>query len=159
MNREPSFFRLGVRQFWLLFGAVWALVGIGFVVGALAALREKQEPGLWVMAAVGAAFGGTGVFLFMKGLRRVLAMQRLYREGIRVEGTVTAVEQSNMVINNVRQWVVRFTFHDFTGRVQEAKSEYMPPDEAQEWKPGDTGTVRYDQRDPSINLWTGREAF
>lgn len=86
------------------------------------------------------------------------AIQRLYREGIRAEGTVTAVEPTKVSINRVRQWVVRFTFHDYTGCLQEAKSEDMPLDVARSYKPGDTGTVRYDQRDSSINLWTGRDS-
>ncbi len=158
INREPSCFRLAYRNFWVLFGAIWLLVGTGFLVSSLGGLAQKVAPELWLRAAGGAGFGGTGAVLFFRGLRRVRTIQRLYREGIRAEGTVTAVEPTRVTINKVRQWVVRFTFHDYTGRLQEAKSEYMPPDEARRWKPGDAGTVRYDQRDPAINLWIGRDS-
>lgn len=171
MIRAPSFLRLAVRQFWVLFGVIWFVVGTGVFIGGLVALsQEMDDPagrsekkqkddriGLAVMLGMGGVFGGVGGFLLMKGLRRVRDVQHLYRHGVRIEATVTRVEPTNVRINNVTQWAVHYTFPDFTGRQQESKSDYMAPDAAQQWQPGDSGTVLYDSRRPEVSLWIGRE--
>lgn len=110
-----------------------------------------------IFGGVGVVFGGIGAVLFFKGLNRARTIARLLRDGIRTEGTVVAVQESNMTINRVRQWEVRYTYQDHIGQMHEASSEYMPPQEAQKWKEGDKGGVRYDQNQPDVSYWLGRE--
>ena len=110
-----------------------------------------------IFGGIGVVFGGIGAVLFFKGLNRARTISRLIRDGIPTEGTVVAVQESNITINRVRQWEVRYSYHDHIGQVHEASSEYMPPREAQKWKEGDKGAVRYDQNRPEVSCWLGRE--
>jgi hypothetical protein len=238
MMNQPSFFRLATKQFWLLFGGIWFLVGSVFaVVGAglvlsqwryhtdgvtvqakvaekstrtgskgkrtchvtyefttqdqfhvtgndqlpcdvWAGLNEGEEVRVQYLAArpeenritegsdiwlpfvftgIGTVFGGIGGFLVVRSLNRVRTVLRLFREGIPVQGTVTAVAQSNVNINRVPQWVIKYTYTDHVGQKREGESDYMSPADADAWHEGDTGAVRFDQAHPEISFWVGRE--
>jgi hypothetical protein len=235
---QPSFFRLATKQFWLLFGGIWFVVGSVFAgVGAgmlisnwryhttgvtvAAKITEKstrtgskgkricqvgyefttqdqyhvrgqddvpcdvwaglEEGGevtvqyltarpeenriteasdRWlpiIFAGIGSVFGGIGGFLVLRSLNRIRTVLRLFREGIPVQGTVTAVAPSSVSINRVQQWVIKYSYRDQMGQTREGESDYMPPEEAEAWHEGDTGAVRFDQSRPEISHWFGRE--
>jgi len=111
-----------------------------------------------IFGGVGLVFGGIGGVLFFRSLFRVRTILRVVREGVQVQGTVAELRETNMSINRVRQWCIRYRFTDFAGRLHEADSDYMSPAEAHEWKEGDTGMVRYDQNQPEVSYWLGRES-
>jgi len=237
MNGRPSFFRLAIRQFWLLFGSIWLLVGAIFLVVGGAAqwkdyryrhegvrtdaevvdkarrsgdsstnyvvvyrftardgviyegtdslafstwdrLKEGDRVAVvylpdkpdsnrlegsneWLLSVIFCGIGGVfapiGGALVVRSIFKVRRNLRLMSEGVRVEATVVGVQQTNMRINNVRQWVVRYAYTDMIGQRHEAESDYMSPEEAQCWKEGDTGVVRYDQFHPATCVWLGRE--
>ena len=117
---------------------------------------KRNVEAAYILIPLGATFGGVGGFLFFKDLARIRLALRLSREGILADADVTAVEETKVSINRVRQWVVRYSYRDFQGREHAGKSEYLPPEEAAEWKPGDGGQVRYDQNRPEQNVWLGR---
>ena len=117
---------------------------------------SRDRVAAYVLIPMGAAFGGIGAFLFFKDLRRIRTALRLSREGVHAEARVTEVAQTNMSINKVRQWILRYEYTDFRGETHQAKSDYLPPEEAAEWKPGDSATVRYDQHHPKSNVFLGR---
>lgn len=122
--------------------------------------RIPQSSNLWGaigFSAFGGVFGGIGGFLFFRGLNRVRTVQRLLREGVRIEGTVVSVEESSISVNRVRQWVVKYSYRDHMGQTHEAKSDYMSPGEASKWNEGDKGAVRIDQNQPEVCYWVGRE--
>ena len=235
---QPSFFRLATKQFWLLFGGIWFVVGSVFaVVGAgllisqwryqtdgvtvqakvaekttrtgskgkrschvtyefttqdqyhvtgsdqlpcdvWAGLKESEEVRVQYLAArpeenritegaenwlpiiftgIGSVFGGIGGFLVIRSLNRVRIVLRLFREGIPVQGTVTAVSPSSVSINRVQQWVIKYSYRDQMGQTREGESDYMSPADADTWHEGDTGAVRFDQSHPEISHWFGRE--
>lgn len=142
--------RFGIRHFMILFGSIWLAVGLTFLlVGA-------KDPDKIAARVIGGFVALAGGAIAGWGIRKVMLRNRLLRDGVRCEGTVVGVEETNVKFNNVTQWVVRFSFTDYAGQMHQAKTEYMSPDEASEWKPGDTGEVRYDQSRPAVNLWLGR---
>jgi hypothetical protein len=121
-------------------------------------LTERQDAWLpFLFAGIGAVFGGIGGFLVLRSLRRVLAVLRLFREGIPAQGTVVEVAPSSVSINRVPQWVIKYSYRDPMGQTREGESDYMSPDEASEWKEGDTGSIRFDAARPELSYWLGRE--
>jgi hypothetical protein len=66
------------------------------------------------------------------------------------------VRETNFRYNRQIQWVIDYRFEDRYGRPWEGRSGYLDPDEAAEWKPGDTGVVRFDPRDGTKSIWVGR---
>jgi len=89
-------------------------------------------------------------------VRRRLLRARLQREGASEDATVTGVGPTNFSVNRAPQWVIRYRYVDSRGRIHTGKSEYLSPEEAQEWKEGDVGHVRYDRQRPAQNVWFGR---
>ncbi len=167
---------------WLLVGSIFAVVGLGILVAQLAGpggrtgrepLPEAEESGGWergddsdaaddfwigvIFSGVGTLIGGVGGVLFARGLNRARTIARLLDSGVRVTGTVIEVRPTNVRINRVQQWQLRYSYQDYTGRVHEATSEYMPPAQAQQWRQGDQGTVCYDDRSPEVSYWFGRD--
>jgi hypothetical protein len=113
--------------------------------------------GAGLMAGLGGLFSlaGGGIVLFSLGKR--LSRGRLLREGMPADASVIAVESTNFSINRVPQWIVRYRYNDHRGRTHEGKSPYLSPQDANEWKEGDTGKVKYGREKSDRSLWIGRE--
>jgi len=99
-----------------------------------------------------------GLSLVGRGVRQVWRLARLYRHGQPADATITAVHETNVTINRRIQWAIDFTFRDHVGQVQHGTSAPMPPDEALEWREGDTGIIRFDPQRPGDSVWVGQEA-
>ena len=69
--------------------------------------------------------------------------------------TVTGVVQSGFK-NRVPLWVIHYRYTDDLGDTREGRGEGLWPEEAAGWKVGDTGTIRYDRRNPAASVWIGR---
>jgi hypothetical protein len=113
--------------------------------------------GAGLMAGLGGFFSlaGGGIVLFSLGKR--LSHGRLLRAGMSADASVIAVESTNFSINRVPQWIVRYRYNDHRGRTHEGKSPYLSPQDANEWKEGDTGKVKYGREKSDKSLWIGRE--
>ena len=96
---------------------------------------------------------GGGVVSFAVRRRREEA--RLRRDGMHAVGTVVGVEETNVRVNRVSQWRMRYRYRDHRGRDHEGESGLLTPDEAANIRAGDTGPVRYDRRRPERNVWLG----
>jgi hypothetical protein len=114
-----------------------------------------ETAGGFVALGLGPLIGsiGGGVLFFMYYARRRRA--HLMRDGISVAASVIAVEDSGVRVNKVMQMCIRYRFQDTAGRDHEGASEPMPPEDANDWKPGDTGEIRYDAANPDDHIWTG----
>jgi hypothetical protein len=120
---------------------------------------EDQGPD-WVMplafTAIGSLFAGLGGFIFLRGLRSILRELRLHEEGTRTEATVTEVEPANVSFNGVGQWRIRYRYRDHGGRERYGESNLISPEEAEQWKAGDTGVALFDVQAPGKSIWVGK---
>lgn len=112
-----------------------------------------------IFTILGSLFASVGGFIFFKALAGIWRELHLgdRGKGMTVEGTVLEVAATNLTINEVPQWVIRYSYRDHKGKEHKAKSPHMSPEEAEAWKGGDKGTVRYDFRSPRKSVWLGRE--
>lgn len=117
---------------------------------------ETDRVGSLLMSGLGGFFAVAGGLIVAYDLRRLLLRARLQREGVSADATVTGVGPTNFSVNRVPQWVIRYRYSDQRGQNHTGKSEYLSPEEAQEWKDGDVGRVRYDRQRPAQNVWFGR---
>jgi hypothetical protein len=153
MPRPGSFIEnLGSKWFWLLFGGIWFIVGTTFVFFPTQGSKDE-----WIMRLIGAPFALIGGGIVAWSIRKAYCVGQIMESGIRCEATVTEVTATNFSVNRVPQWVIRFSFQDYQGQQRTGESDYMSPQDAQEWKAGDRGSVRYDQQDPKACVWVGRE--
>jgi len=153
MPDVATFFVLLKRDFWGLFGAIWLLCGVGFlVIGAGLTLAD----GFYIPLAIGVVITAVGGTIVRSALQRIRLAQYLRREGLAAEGEVIAVDQTGMRYNGRAQWKIVYQYRDRTGASQRGVSGYLEPDEAAEWHVGDKGLVRVDPNRPARSIWVGR---
>jgi len=115
----------------------------------------------WALPAIftllGLVFAPIGGVLFFRGLRGVLRQLRLQTDGTRAEATVVEVEETNLRLNGVVQWRIRYRYQDHRGRTHAGDSGTIPPEEAEPWKVGDRGVIRFDPHAARKSIWVGRE--
>lgn len=147
-----NLFTLLRRSFWGLFGAIWLVAGVMFIlIGIVQVIRD----GMAAFPIVGVVIAAVGGVLLRRGLVEVSRELRLQRTGTPAEATVTAVTETNFRYNRERQWVVHYRYVDRDGRTHEGKSGYLSPDEAAEWEEGQTVAIRFDPVRPSESIWIG----
>jgi hypothetical protein len=105
---------------------------------------------MMVAGALAALFGG---IVFTLSARHIWREWRLLREGLAAQGTVLAVEPSNVAVNRVRQWQVRYRYQDHIGRSHEGSTGALSPEEAHTLGVGDPLTVRFDRHRPGESAW------
>ena len=134
-------------------------VTVSYLPGDPGTHRVAGEPdriGSAIMAGLGGFFTLAGGAIFLFSLVKHRRRGRLLRSGMSAEATVTAVEETSFSINRVPQWIIRYRYDDQLGRTHEGKSPYLSPQEANDWKQGDTGKVKYDRERSNMSLWIGR---
>lgn len=135
-------------------------VTVSYLPGDPGTNRVAGEPdrvGPAIMAGLGGFFTMAGSTIFLFSLRKRLSHGRLLRSGMSAEATITAVEETSFSINRVPQWIIRYRYNDHRGRTYEGKSSYLSPQDANNWKEGDTGKVKYDRERSGKSLWIGGE--
>ena len=100
--------------------------------------------------SLAALFGGV---VFTLSAIRIWREWRLLREGLTAQGTVLAIEPSNVAVNRVRQWQVRYRYQDHIGRLHEGTSAALSPDDAHAVAVGDALAVRFDRDRPEQSVW------
>lgn len=127
--------------------------------------RQHRIPGRqsehWILAAMFTGLGGLitvlGGFVVWRATSWRAFVQRVAREGFRVEAEVVEVRPCNYMINRVRQWMIVYRYRDHNGIEHQGKSPPMAPELAQQWQPGDRGEVRYGRDRPQRSVWVGRD--
>lgn len=117
--------------------------------------ESKKTDGQVLSGIGGGATLLTG-FFFLRNWKRVRTTRRLWEEGRRVDGVVSEVRATNVSHNRVKQWRIAYTYNDYAGRQHTGQSDYLPPAEAMDWKPGDKCAVLCDKDQPEISVWAGR---
>jgi hypothetical protein len=146
------------RNFWVVFGGIWFVVGAAWLVGGLVAfaMEVDEDPALLAtFVAGGAALSVVGGLIAGKGLRDARTRRRLAEGGVSAEAIVTEVRRTNARVNGRWQWQVRYRYADFLGGSHEGRSGYLSYEEANAWKPGDAGPIRYDEARPKTSVWLG----
>lgn len=109
-----------------------------------------------IMTPVGVAVGLLGGFVLWRAAGVRATAREVGRAGVFAEATVDGIEPAGLRLNGQQLWVLRYRFQDQKGQTREGRSEPVSHEAAQAWRPGDTGTVRYDHRRPTRSVWVGR---
>ncbi|MGH9510209.1 MAG: hypothetical protein ACRD2M_09745, partial [Terriglobales bacterium] len=109
-----------------------------------------------VFGVVGGIVGSIGGFIIFNAIGTRRREKELSRSGVIAEATVTDIVPAYVRINGVPQLKLRYRFQDAQGKTREGSCT-MSPEEAGNWLPGHTGTVRYDVRKPRVSIWIGRD--
>lgn len=112
--------------------------------------RPTSAIPLMVLGGVLAAAGGAVV---VRTAAKLLRERRLLRDGMPAQGTIVAIEPSNVSVNRVRQWNVRYRYADHLGRSHEGRSGPIAPEDAQAVTVGSVVDVRFDRAAPDESVW------
>lgn len=119
---------------------------------------ENQTSGWWLpgsFTVMGGIFTSLGGFIFLRARTGLQTRARLHREGITTEATIFEVRPTRIRINGVHQWSLRYRYQDGRGKSCTG-AESLSPEEAEAWKEGDKGMVRYNPRRPNFSIWIGK---
>jgi len=125
-------------------------------VRAIAGEPGNRVPGI-VFAALGGLFALSGALILWRAAVRRRFVADLLREGARADGEVIEVLPTNVRVNRVPQWAIRYRYRDYAGNSHEARTPPMPQEEARRWRPGERGEVRYESARPQRSVWRGRQ--
>jgi hypothetical protein len=141
------------RYFWLLFGGIWFAAGLGLSFDTGRRLIAGERSGdVFILIPVAVFFTLAGATILFVDIRKRMIHAALLDSGLLVNGTITAVEETNLRINGVIQWRVRYRYTDHFGQTQNGKSSYLPPHEAEAWNEGDSVQIRYDPQRTSRSM-------
>jgi len=119
---------------------------------------EGQSSG-WIVpvsfTVLGGFFTSLGGFILLRARSRLRIREQVQREGATTEATVVELRWANIRINRIQQCLLRYRYQDDRGTIHTG-TEHLSPDEADTWKVGDTGRVRYDPRRPNRSVWIGK---
>ncbi len=121
--------------------------------------RVEQESDEWlafVFMGAGAVFAPIGGLVFLKGWRQYRTRRRLLSSGMPAEATVTEVALTRIHVNGIWQWRIHYRYQDHMAQTHEGQSGLLSPEEAEAWRAGDTGQVRFDRERPEESIWVGR---
>jgi len=151
----------GDSKFWVLFGGIWLIVGLGFAVVSLGALlfvdpSEMNEPGLlWVFLPVGLVLTAVGGYIVRRALVTAARDKRLMRSGMQIIATVTDIRRSPININRQARWHVLYRYEYTAGRSLEGKSGPLAGDAVEGFRPGVQVLIKVDPRRPEKSLFLG----
>jgi hypothetical protein len=148
------------RGFWTFFGAIFLIVGLGWLLGSLAAIflfggAGKDPALLWAFAGVGTILSAVGGAIVARARWQGRRERRLLASGLRLDATVVEIRQSAIVVNRQPRWIVRYRYRYSAGQDYEGESDALPAEVARQWQPGDVATILADPRRPGDSLWIG----
>jgi len=83
------------------------VMGVGFVGGSVGFMRFVPQPTGGIVGAIWLVMGAGFVFFSALALRGRRDDARIRREGTRATATVLAARMTGMLVNNVPQWALR----------------------------------------------------
>lgn len=149
----------GDSKFWVFFGSIWLLVGLGFFVTSVIGVffaepSAADDPNLlWVFLAVGLVVTLVGGFIVRRALAAAARDRRLMRSGIQLTATVTDIRRSPVDINRQARWHVHYRYEYSAGRGFEGRSRALSSAAVERFKPGDAVLIKADPRQPAESLF------
>ena len=110
-----------------------------------------------VLGVLGFGCFGVGAAFLRRSIGQARLEWRLERRGAAATGMVVEICDRRLAINGVRQWRLSYEYDDFQAR-RHTGTHDLPEEEAQLWRVGDVGEVRYDPGKPGDAIWLGRPA-
>ena len=151
----------GDFRFWFLFGGLWLLVGMAFLVTSLGAMlfappsSSNEAPSLWLFTAIGAAAAAAGgAIIYMTRVTKARD-SRLMETGYEVMATVTKIRQSLIKINRQPRYHVAYRYEGNTGQLFTGESRAMSAESVERYRPGDRVAIKVDAQRPEESLFFG----
>ena len=107
-----------------------------------------------IFGLLGAVFSVVGGIVFGRAVSRARTEWALLNRGATAVGRVLSVGPSNLRLQGRQLWRLEYEFADGVGGTQRGHAT-IDPSEAEQWKAGDTGVVRFDVDRPRRSVWTG----
>lgn len=134
-------------------------IRVTYVPDAPQHYRVQGQTSGWVspvlMAVMGGIFTSLGGFVFVRARIHLQTAARIRRDGITTEATIVEVRPARVVIDGERQWSLRYRYRDERG-ASHTGTESLSPEDAEAWKEGEKGMIRYDRHRPGFSIWIGR---
>lgn len=135
--------------------------GLLFSIGTAAMWTGPVDSplGLGLALLVSAGLMAGGAYCLWRGVANVRERREIARTGTATMGRVVRVEGTPLSINGVVQLAVCFTYQDGDGRKHESVTPPMDPEDANVWREGGEGHVRYHPVHPARAVWIGRSSL
>jgi len=117
------------------------------------AARSDRPTSAIPLIVLGGLLAAAGGAVFVRTAAKLRREWRLLRDGMPAQGTIVAIEPSNVSVNRVRQWNVRYRYVDHLGRSHEGRSGPIAPEDAQAVTVGSVVDVRFDRATPDESVW------
>jgi Protein of unknown function (DUF3592) len=151
----------GDQRFWIFFGSIWLLVGLGFFAGSIgynvfadADTLAKRDVPLWIFTLAGFVLTAAGGFIIYRAMTIAARDRRLLQSGVQTAATVIDIERSRIEINRQSRWHVRYRY-EHGGRTFDGRSRALHGEDVWSYKPGDKIAIRIDPQKPEESLFVG----
>lgn len=152
----------GDTRFWILFGGIFLLVGVGFLAASLGvtlfldpALLNDDTP-LWIFVLAGLAATAVGGSIIYFAWTTAARDRRLMQTGVQLTATVIDLRRSLIEINRQTRWHIVYRYEYTKGRPLEGKSRALPGEEVADFKPGGQVLIKVDPQRPQESVFLGR---
>jgi hypothetical protein len=139
---------LAKRSFFLWFGTIWMVSGIGVFFGGITDSRGDVLP-----LIPGGLAGGIGTTLVIVNLRRIIRQYDLSRNGTPVEAQITQIRPSHYTSGRTHLNYIHYQYTTVEGGTYEGKSPPMHPRDTNRWAKGAKAMIRYDAAKPRESVW------
>ena len=152
----------GDNRIWFLFGGLWLLIGVLFVVGSLGVMlfvdpaKINPDMPIWAFTLVGLVTCAGGGFILVRARAAAQHDKRLMETGKPFSATVVEISRSLISVNRQPRWHVVYRYQD-GGSTLQGKSRMLTADAVEDFKPGDRVNIKIDPQKPEDSLFLGKE--
>ena len=140
----------------LLCGILGSVIGLAFIVGAVAHVSRTGD--LMIAAAfagLGAVFAPVGFGALLLAFAQRRRVERLLREGVPLVAEVVGTKAQGSRHKDGVPWRVRYRYVAPDGATYEGESFDGPGDDARRWQRGERAAIRVDPGDYASSIWVG----
>lgn len=155
--RNPvSIFAAAWPSFWFRFGMTWLLVGLPFLLIAIAlVINGRVDALVGIFGFMGLFFSAFGGIIFVRALRHTALQLGARHAGVTAQAVVTDVIETRESREGGANWRLRFEYVDHLGRAH-SQTVCLSDAHARGWRAGDQATVHYDPDRPARAVWIVR---